>query len=73
MIIVKLSVFIVVLVMSVFLCCFRMSGYHTTIEDSEYLNYGMTIKEIQKYTKKHKLAVTINDGKILYLAKEQED
>ena len=73
MIIVKFLVFIGVLVISGFLCCFRMSGYHTTIEDSEYLNYGMSIKEIQKFTKKHKLSATINDVRILYLSKEQED
>lgn len=54
-------------------CSIRMSGYLNTIEDSDYLTYGMTIKDIQKFTKKHKLAAIINDGKILYLEKERED
>lgn len=74
MIIIKFLVFLgAVFISSVLWCCMRMSSYHNTIEDSDYLNSGLTIKDLVKYHKKNKLAATINDGRILYLSKERED
>lgn len=53
--------------------CIRMKSMGNTSEDHDYYNNGLTLNHLLKFHKKHNIVATINDGKILWLAKERED